>query len=108
MPVQVGVKKPRRSAVFTRLEKNLPELRERYGIRRIGIFGSFARGDAKRTSDVDVLVEFRQGQATFDNFMELVCHLEDLFHRNVDLLTVPGIDKYLRPRIESEVVWIEE
>ena len=93
--------------VFLRLKKILPALRSQYGVRRIGIFGSFARGDARRTSDVDVLVEFQPGQATFDNFMRLACDLEDLFQRKVDLLTVAGIDKYIRPQVEREVIWVE-
>jgi hypothetical protein len=76
-------------------------------VKRIGIFGSFARSEQTRSSDVDVLVEFVDGQATFDNFMHLVYFLEDLFGRKVDLLTVRGIDKYIRSRVEREVIWVE-
>ncbi len=76
-------------------------------MKRIGIFGSFARSEQTRSSDVDVLVEFVDGQATFDNFMHLVYFLEDLFCRKVDLLTVKGIDKYIRSRVEREVIWVE-
>jgi uncharacterized protein len=76
-------------------------------VKRIGIFGSFARSEQTRSSDVDVLVEFADGQATFDNFMQLVYFLEDLFNRKVDLLTVGGIDKYIRSRGEREVIWVE-
>lgn len=76
-------------------------------MKRIGIFGSFARSEQTRSSDVDVLVEFVDGQATFDNFMQLVYVLEDLFGRKVDLLTVRGIDKYIRSRVEREVIWVE-
>jgi hypothetical protein len=76
-------------------------------VKRIGIFGSFARSEQTRSSDVDVLVEFVDGQATFDNFMQLVYVLEDLFGRKVDLLTVRGIDKYIRSRVEREVIWVE-
>ena len=85
----------------------MPNLRADFGVERIGIFGSFARGEQKRTSDVDVLVEFAPGKATFDNFMKLAFYLEDLFSRKVDLLTVKGVDRYIRPRVESEVIWIE-
>ena len=85
----------------------MPDLRADFGVKRIGIFGSFARGEQKRTSDVDVLVEFAYGKATFDNFMQLAFYLEDLFSRKVDLLTVKGIDRYIRSRVESEVIWIE-
>jgi predicted nucleotidyltransferase len=97
----------RKSPVFSRLQKALPAIRVQYRVQRIGVFGSFARGDEKRTSDVDVLVEFEPGQATFDNFMRLVYDLEDLLKRKVDLLTVAGIDKYIRPQVEREVVWVE-
>jgi len=76
-------------------------------VKRIGVFGSFARNEQTRSSDVDVLVEFADGKATFDNFMHLVYFLEDLFSRKVDLLTVGGIDKYIRSRVEREVIWIE-
>jgi predicted nucleotidyltransferase len=107
MAMQLAPPQKRKSPVFRRLSREIPTIRGRFGVKRIGIFGSFARGEQKRTSDVDVLVEFGEGQATFDNFMQLVYYLEDLFGRNVDLLTVGGIDKYIRPRVEGEVIWVE-
>jgi len=102
------VQRKGKSPVFRKLRNALPAIRTRYGVKRIGIFGSFARSEQTRSSDVDVLVEFVDGQATFDNFMHLVYFLEDLFGRKVDLLTVRGIDKYIRSRIEREVIWVEE
>lgn len=109
MPSQVPARshRHRKSPVFTKLEKGLPAIKARYGVERIGIFGSYARGDETRTSDVDVLVEFAPGKATFDNFMQLAYDLEALFKRKVDLLTVAGIDKYIRSQVEREVIWIE-
>ena len=107
MPSEVITRQRRRSPLFSRLRQVVPSLRADFGVKRIGIFGSFARGEQKRTSDVDVLVEFVDGQATFDNFMQLAYYLEDLFSRKVDLLTVRGIDRYIRSRVESEVCWIE-
>jgi len=101
------VQRKRKSPVFRKLRNALPAIRTRYGVKRIGIFGSFARSEQTRSSDVDVLVEFVDGQATFDNFMHLVYFLEDLFGRKVDLLTVRGIDKYIRSRVEREVIWVE-
>jgi len=97
----------RKSPIFSRLEQAVPGIRADFGVKRIGIFGSFARGEQKRTSDVDVLVEFAHGKATFDNFMHLAFYLEDIFSRKVDLLTVKSIDRYIRTRVESEVIWIE-
>ena len=109
MPSQVPARKrlQRKSPILTKLEKGLPAIKSKYGVERIGIFGSCARGDETRTSDVDVLVEFAPGKATFDNFMQLAYDLEALFKRKVDLLTVAGIDKYIRSQVEREVIWIE-
>lgn len=95
------------SPYFRKLRGAVPAIRENYGVKRIGIFGSFARREQKRTSDIDILVEFREGMATFDNFMQLSFALEDMFKRKVDLLTIGGIDTYIRPQIESEVIWVE-
>ena len=57
------------------------------GARRVGIFGSFARGEARDDSDVDVYVEFADDKRTYDNFFALHELLEELLHRRVDLVT---------------------
>lgn len=57
------------------------------GARRIGLFGSFARGEARDDSDVDVYVEFDDAQRTYDNFFALHERLETLLGRRVDLVT---------------------
>ena len=57
------------------------------GARRIGVFGSFARGEARSDSDVDVYVEFDEGKRTYDNFFALHELLEHLLGRRVDLVT---------------------
>jgi len=90
-----------------RLEERLLRIRESFGVKRIGIFGSVVRGEETPTSDIDILVEFARGRATFRNFMNLIRYLEDLFGRRVDLVTTSGIDPYLRPYIEDEVIWCE-
>lgn len=108
MPELRPTRKSRRNPILRRLELAAPALMETYGIRRIGIFGSFARGDQTKKSDVDVLVEFADGHASLHNLVYLADELEVLFKRKVDLLTIGGIDKYIRPGIEKEVIWIEE
>src|ERR1044071_6553126 len=57
------------------------------GARRVGVFGSFARGEARGDSDVDVYVEFDDAQRTYDNFFALHERLENLLGRRVDLVT---------------------
>lgn len=57
------------------------------GARRIGVFGSFARGEPRGDSDVDVYVEFDDTKRTYDNFFALHERLEELLGRRVDLVT---------------------
>ncbi|MFA4876389.1 MAG: nucleotidyltransferase family protein [Methanoregula sp.] len=97
----------RKSAVLKKLEAEAPAIRSQHGVTRIGIFGSFARGEQTRTSDVDVLVDFAPGYATLKNFIGLADRLEALFRRRVDLITVEGVDTYIRRHVEAEVIWVE-
>jgi len=78
----VRAQREEKSNFVTKLEEVLPLLRERFGVMKIGIFGSTARGEDRPESDVD------------DG-------------RKVDLLTVGGIDPLIRQDVESEVVWCE-
>lgn len=61
------------------------------------MFGSYLKGEAKESSDIDVLVEFEKGKKTFDNYMELKFFLEDLFKRKVD----PVIDESVKPELRK-------
>ncbi len=61
----------------------------RFKVKEIGLFGSFAMGKQKKNSDIDFVAEFEE--PTFDNFMDLVLFLEDLFKRKVDVLTPEGV-----------------
>ena len=76
-----------------------------FGARRLGLFGSWVRGEAKETSDLDFVVEFEPGRKTFDGYMDLKLFLEDLFGRTVDLVTAEGIKPRLRESILREVVY---
>jgi len=80
-------------------------IRKKFGVKRIGIFGSFARGEEKEDSDLDVLVVFEEGQKTFDNYMDLKFYLEDLFGREVDLVTEKALKPQLKDIIMKEVVY---
>jgi len=106
MPGQLAPQR-KKSIVLKKLEAQAPAIRTQFGVTKIGIFGSFARGEQTRKSDVDVLVDFAQGYATLHNFVGLCDYLEALFRRKVDLLTEPSISNLLRPYIEQDVIWIE-
>jgi predicted nucleotidyltransferase len=96
-----------KSSFVAQLEEVLPLLREQFGVTKIGIFGSTARGEDRPESDVDVLVELSPDRLTFRNFMALADFLEELYGWKVDLLTVGGLDPLIRQDVESEVVWCE-
>jgi|SRR6186997_3198162 predicted nucleotidyltransferase len=72
------------------------------GATRLGLFGSFARGEARPDSDVDLLVEL--DRRTFDRYMDLKIFLEDLFGRKVDLVLADRIKPRLREQILAEVI----
>lgn len=86
------------------LRQHEPVIKKRFGVATIGIFGSFARGEERPRSDVDVLVTFRKGEKTFDNYMGCRFYLEELFGRKVDLVMKGTIKKQLKPYILGEVV----
>ncbi len=92
--------------VLTRHREEL----ESFGVKRIGIFGSFVRDEMRSDSDVDVVVEFEEGKATFRNVGGLIEYLESLFNRPIDLLTPAGIDSIrdetVREGIKREVVYV--
>ena len=87
------------------LRSHTKDIKACFGVKRIGLFGSFSRGEQKETSDIDILVEFEK--PTFRNFMDLSFYLEDLFHKKVDLVTVKGLHPRIRPYVEKDVIWSE-
>jgi len=77
------------------------------GVKRLGLFGSFSRGEAGPKSDVDVLVGFRTDAKTFDNLFEVGEALEEVFHRKIDLVTEDGLSPYIGPTILREVKYVD-
>jgi predicted nucleotidyltransferase len=95
-------------ALKERLAQLVPGIKARFAVRRIGIFGSTVKGTHSPESDIDILVEFEEGGATFDNFTELIFYLEDKLEGPVDLVTTKGISPDMKPEIDRVVVWCEE
>ena len=87
------------------LRQHGPELKGRFGVAKIGIFGSFSRGEERPDSDIDVLVTFQNDKKTFDNFMGTKFYLEDLFKRKVDLVTDAALKPLIRDPILRDVVY---
>jgi len=84
------------------IQKNHNEIKK-YGVKRIGLFGSYLRNQQKRNSDIDILIEFYKGKKTFDNYMDLKFFLEDLFHCDVDLVIKESLHIELKSNILRSV-----
>ena len=78
-----------------------------YGIKRIGLFGSFARGEQHERSDIDLLVEFDKKKKNFKNFIKSAEYAESLLGRKVELLTPESVSPYIFPYIEKEVNYVQ-
>jgi len=87
--------------LLARLRANRHAIRSQ-GVRRLELFGSFARGEEGSESDVDLLVEFEPGEKTWDHFLELSLLLEEILGRRVELLTRESLSPYIGPRILEE------
>jgi predicted nucleotidyltransferase len=98
----MGVTIKTKQDVLKVLHQNRDRLKA-MGVGKIGLFGSFLRGEQNPDSDIDLLVEFEAGQKTFDAFMDLAFLLEEIFQRRIELLTVESLSPYLGPHILKEV-----
>ncbi len=85
------------------LRQHLPEIRERYQVKSLGIFGSYIRGEQKKRSDLDLLVEFESYPSLFE-FVHLQNELSKLVGIKVDLVTKSGLKPAIGRRILAEVV----
>ena len=94
-----------RNEILGALQANEAELK-RFGVQRIGLFGSFVRDLQNDESDIDFLVEFRAACKTFDNFISLALFLEELLGRRVEIVTRESLSPYLGPHILNEVEYV--
>ncbi len=78
---------------------------KKFGVKSIGVFGSYAKGEQGAKSDIDILVEFEKGQKKFDNYMDLKFYLEEIFDCKVDLVINDSIKPSLREPILSGVTY---
>jgi predicted nucleotidyltransferase len=99
----------KRDEVLQLLNDNTDKLKE-FGVKKIGIFGSCARDEIGEKSDVDIVVEFEKERGGFKDFAGLVEFLENLFKREIDILTPVGIEtiriKSIREKIKKEVLYV--
>jgi predicted nucleotidyltransferase len=85
------------------LRQHLPEIKEKYSVSYLGVFGSYIRGEQTNESDLDVLVEFDEAPGLFE-YIELEYYLSDLLGVKVDLVTRTGLKPNIGKHILNEVI----
>ena len=89
--------------ILDRLRRNAEDIRQRFSVKAMSLFGSTARDQAVGDSDIDVLVAF-DGPATSERYFGVLFYLEDLLGRPVDLVTEKALRPERRPHVEREAV----
>ncbi len=97
-----------REEILRKLKESFPYLKKEFGIKRIGIFGSFAKGVPNEDSDIDFVVEFEKSIGLA--FMDLAEYLEKIMGKKVDILTPEGIRSIriekIAQKIKESVIYI--
>ncbi len=87
--------------IITILKKELPYLKAIFGVKRIGLFGSFSKGIQREDSDVDIIVEFEKPIGL--KFVELADYIENILGRKVDILTPAGIKSIRIKKVAEDI-----
>ncbi len=90
--------------ILATLRAHLPELQRRYGIRSLGIFGSYVRGEHRKRSDLDLLVEFDDRPLSLFDFVEIQLHLSEVLGTKVDLVEKSTLKPAIGRHILEEVL----
>ena len=90
------------------LRREVPYLKENYGVKKIALFGSVVSGEYTKHSDIDMVIEFEN--PSLDKFMDLSSHLERLFKRKIDILTPAGVKgirvKSVAKNIKKSLIYV--
>lgn len=79
----------------------------KFGIQKIGLFGSYVREEQSKKSDIDILIDFDPDKESFDNYMAVYDYFEKLFkNEKVEVVTKNGLSPYIGPKILKEVMYV--
>ena len=92
----------RKNEILKVIRENREKIKE-FGVKRIGIFGSFARDEAGEESDIDIIVEFDLEGLTFDKYLAFEEFLKSLFSKKVDIITKDGLETIRIEHIKNEI-----
>lgn len=95
----------KKQQVIDLLTEQFAEIRDRFDVQRLALFGSTVRDEAQPDSDIDILVEFA-GKADSKRYFGLLFYLEDKLGCPLDLVTDKALRPELRPYIEKEAIYV--
>jgi len=93
--------------ILNALREQLPNLKEKFNVKKIGLFGSFVREEQTEESDVDVLVEFHKPTG-FLKFMELEDYLTEILGAKVEIVTPDALKSLIKSTVIKEVVYVQK
>lgn len=96
---------PNAAEIIAKLREHMFALRDKYRVKTIGVFGSYIRGDQKKKSDVDILVDFEETITLFE-FVALERELSQILGRKVDLVMKTALKPRIGQRILKEVIYV--
>ena len=95
----------RKDKALNLLREHFTETQRQFGVKRLALFGSTVRDEAREGSDIDLLVEF-EGKADSKRYFGLMFYLEDLLGCTLDLVTDKALRPELRPFVEKEMIYV--
>ena len=93
-----------REQILEFLRQHKQEMHDSFGVSKIGLFGSYARGDAREDSDIDMAIEL--ATYTADNYFGLLHYLEDTFRKRIDLGIESNFKPIIKPYILKEIIYV--
>ena len=91
--------------IKVKIKNAQPFLKEKFRVKKIGIFGSYSRGEQRKSSDIDILVEFYEEPSLFE-FIRLERFLKNILKIKVDLVMKDSLKPYIGKHILEEVIYL--
>jgi len=88
------------------LKKNKRFFYDRFGVTRMGIFGSFVRGEQTRSSDIDMIVEIEKGRKNIHSFLQLRRFLEKELAKKIELGFEHSLKPTVRDKIKEQIIYV--
>ena len=92
-----------KKTVITILKEKKPYIQHKFHVKKIALFGSYAKNCANTNSDIDIVVEM---ESDFENFFDLKYYLEELFHKKIDLVKKKNLRPFIKKKIENEIIYV--